>query len=136
MQERKAKASSNLLQTARNTLRKLLPAKDDVLSMHTAARQWLMLIHTMLAQPFGLNTSEELIKVYNDMLKPDVDTMTLAAWLLELALTVDQGPSLQGSPATSTNRAHRASNFARAVSDAVETTPFSHDRLLGTIRGL
>jgi hypothetical protein len=136
VQDRRLKASAHILDIARSTLLKLVPSKEDVYSMGKAAGKWLDLIHTVLAQPFGLNSHQELLDSYDDMVKPDVDTMTLAAWLLDIALTAQQEPKFQGSPATSISLIRRASDFARAVSDAVETTIFSHDRLLGTVPGL
>ena len=135
-QDRKAKAVTHLLDIARETLQKLIPSKEDVYSIAKTASTWLELVAAMLAQPFGLNSQQELIESYDDMLKPNVDTMTLAAWLLDLAVTVQQEPAMHGSPATSLKRFHRASDFCRAVAEAVETTLISHDRLLGTIQGL
>ncbi|KAJ9603200.1 hypothetical protein H2200_012495 [Cladophialophora chaetospira] len=136
LQDRRAKAVAHLLNTARETLQKLIPSKEDVFSMAKTASKWLDLVAAILAQPFGINSQQELIDSYDDMLKPDVDTMTLAAWLLDLAVTVQQEPEAHGSPATSLKRFHRGSDFCRAVSEAVETTLISHDRLLGTIKGL
>ncbi|KIW62166.1 hypothetical protein, variant [Phialophora macrospora] len=104
--------------------------------MARSASKWLNLVNAVLAQPFGLNSQQELLESYDNMLKPDVDAMNLAAWLLDLALTAQQEPQLHSSPATSLNRFHKVSDFSRAVSDTVEATLFSHDRLLGTVQGL
>lgn len=135
-QDRKAKATIHLLDIARETLQKLIPSKEDVMSIASTASTWLELVAAVLTQPFGLNSQQELIESYDNMLKPSVDTMTLASWLLDLAVTVQQEPAVHGSPATSLKRFHRASDFCRAVAEAVETTLISHDRLLGTIQGL
>ncbi|OCT48023.1 putative C6 finger domain protein [Cladophialophora carrionii] len=135
-QDRRVKASAHLLESARERLQRLVPSKVDVMNMARTASKWLDLVNAVLAQPFGLNSQQELLDSYDNMLKPDVDAMTLAAWLLDLALTAQQEPQLYNSPATSLNRFHTVSDFSRAVSDTVESALFAHDRLLGTVQGL
>ncbi|EXJ54741.1 hypothetical protein A1O7_10082 [Cladophialophora yegresii CBS 114405] len=135
-QDRRAKASAHLLDSARERLQRLVPAKEDVVNMARTASKWLDLVNSVLPQPFGLNSQQELLDSYDNMLKPDVDAISLAAWLLDLALTAQQEPRVYNSPATSLNRFHKVSNFSRAVSDTVESALFNHDRLLGTVQGL
>ena len=136
LQDRKAKGSSHLHDVARTTLQRLVPSKEDVLGLDLGARQWLEVIEAVLSQPFGLNTHEEMVENYDGMLKSDVDAMTLAAWLLDIALMAQHEPHFQRSPETSITRFYKAADFTRAVSDAVETTLFAHDGLLGTVSGL
>jgi hypothetical protein len=135
-QGRRVKASAHLLDFARERLQRLVPSKTDALNMARTASKWLDLVNSVFPQPFGLNSQQELLDSYDSMLKPDVNPMTLAAWLLDLALTAQEEPQLHSSPATSLNRFHKVSDFCRAVSDTIEATLFSHDRLLGTVQGL
>ncbi|KIW22220.1 uncharacterized protein PV07_12130 [Cladophialophora immunda] len=136
LQERKAKASAHLLDLARQTLQQLIPQREDVLDMARTASKWIDLVHAMLPQPFAVKSQRELLDSYESMCAPDADAMSLASWLLDLAVTAQQEPQDQGSPATSLRRFHRISDFSRAISDAVENTLISHDRLMGTTQGL
>ncbi|OAP55553.1 hypothetical protein AYL99_10526 [Fonsecaea erecta] len=136
LQERKAKASAHLLDLARQTLQQLIPQRDDVVEMARTASKWINLVHAILPQPFAVKSQRELLDSYETMCAPDADTMNLASWLLDLAVTAQQEPQDQGSPETSLKRFHRISDFSRAISDAVERTLISHDRLMGTTQGL
>jgi len=136
VEDRRVKASAHLLDRARQTLQQLIPRREDVLDMARTASKWIDLVHSILPQPFAVKSQQELLDSYESMCTPDADTMHLASWLLDLAVTAQQEPQDQGSPATSLKRFHRISDFSRAISDAVESTLISHDRLMGTIQGL
>ncbi|EXJ57785.1 uncharacterized protein A1O5_12343 [Cladophialophora psammophila CBS 110553] len=136
LQERKAKASAHLLNTARQALQQLIPRREDVLDMGRTASKWIDLVQALLPHPFAVRSQQELVESYENMCAPDADAMNLAAWLLDLAVTAQQNTQDQGSPATSLKRFHRISDFSRAISDTVEGTLISHDRLMGTIQGL
>lgn len=136
LQDRRAKASSNLLQIAKETLQKLIPPKEEVMIMARTASKWMDLVHAVLPQPFAVTSQQELLEACDQMRKEDVDTLTLAGWLLDLAVTAQQEPQVHESPTTEFKRISRISDFSRAVSDAVESTLLSHDRLLGSMNGL
>lgn len=136
LQDRRTKASSNLLQTAKETLQKLIPPKEEVMVMARTASTWIDLVYAVLPQPFAVTSHQELLEAYDQMRKEDVDTLDLAAWLLDLAVTAQQEPQVLESPTTEFKRISTISDFSRAVSEAVESTLLSHDRLLGSTKGL
>ncbi|KAH0827670.1 putative C6 finger domain protein [Fonsecaea pedrosoi] len=136
LQDRKAKASTHLLDLARQTLQQLIPQREDARDMAKTASKWIDLVHALLPQPFAVKSHTELLDSYESMCAPDADAISLASWLLDLAVTGLQEPQDHGSPETSLKRFRRIHDFARAVSDAVESKLISHDRLMGTIEGL
>lgn len=135
-EDRKVKGSTYLLDMARQVLQKLIPAKEDLASLATSSSSWLDLLHTLLPQPSAARSERELSESYDDMLKPDVDTISLASWLLTIAITVQQIPGEYRSPTAQPGNIHKLSSFARAVSEAVESTILHHERLLCNPQGL
>ena len=133
VQDRKTKAAAQLLHIARQALQKLIPPRDEFEEIASSSSKWLFLLHTLLPQPFAILSQQELLGSYDDIQKPDVDAISLGTWLLTLAITAQQDPQAYGSPDTPTSN---SSYFCRAVSDTVENTILSHDRLVGTIKGL
>lgn len=136
LQDHKAKTSARLLDMARRALQRLIPSQDDVSEFARSASGWLALLHTLLPQPLGVRSQQDMLEGYEEMHKPDVDAISLASWLLTIAITALQSPQVRGSSATKLKGYHRFSRFSRAVSDTVESTILSHDRLICTIPGL
>lgn len=138
LQDRKARTSAHLLDTAKQALQKLIPSKEDVesIAINGYASRWLVLVHTLFPQPFMVKTHQEMVSSYDDMQAPKVEPMALASWLLAVALTAVQVPQEKGSPGAQLNLFQRASYFARAIAETVEKMILSHDRLIGTIQGL
>ena len=136
LQDRKAKASAHLLDVARLALQKLIPPKDELSHMTGSASKWLVLLHALLPQPSVVKSGQEILENYDNMHKPDVDAISLASWLLVVAVTAQKIPQEHDSPGTKFKKCQRLSVFSRAVSDTVEGTILSHDRLIGSIQGL
>jgi hypothetical protein len=136
LQHRKAKASTHLLDLARHALQKLIPSKDEVLGIVGSSSIWLVLLHTLLPQPFTAKSQNEILKSYDEMQKPDVCAISLASWLLTLALTAYETPQDDGSPATRLKGYYRSTSFPRAISNIVESKIISHDKLICTIEGI
>jgi hypothetical protein len=125
LRHRNAKASAHLLDRAKSALQKLIPSKEQFLKLarsSSSSSKWLVLLHDMLPQPFMIKSQQEFFESYNDMVEPEVPTLSLAAWLLTVALT--------------TQAVQESLDFSRALSDVVESTILSHDRLTGTVQGL
>lgn len=133
LQDRKAKAPVHVLDTARQALQKLIPSKGEVSHLARSASRWLGLLNTLLPQPFSVKSQQEMLESYDEMHKPDVDVISLASWLLTIAITTQQTPHEQDSAAKGYQS---LSNFPRAVCDIVESTIISDDRLICTIQGL
>ena len=78
LHDRKARASTHLLDTSRHALRKLIPSKHEVSHIARSASRWLDLLHTLLPQPFAVKSQQEILECYEEMCKPDTDTISLA----------------------------------------------------------
>lgn len=126
LQDRKAKASVHLLDAARQALQKLIPQKDEVIEVARSASKWFGLIVALLPQPFAIKSELEMVELYDEMHKPDVDAIYLGSWLVTIAMAIQETPQ--------ENASHL--NFSRAVSDRVESTILSHDGLICTLPGL
>ncbi|KIX07248.1 uncharacterized protein Z518_01901 [Rhinocladiella mackenziei CBS 650.93] len=136
LRDRKAKASARLLDTARQALQKLILPKDEVSDLVRSATTWLDLAHALLPRPFAVKSQQELLDAYDNIIKPDVDVISLASWLLDVAVTAQQVPQDHHSPVTRLKRFQSTSVFTQAVSDTVEKTILNHDRLISTVQGL
>lgn len=135
--ERRARSTTNLTESARHALQRLIPSKEEVSEIANSAFEWLPLLETLLPQPSAVKSKQEILDSYELMHTPNVDALSLASWLVALAITAQQGPQEGGSPAFQHRKYYqRWVDFSRAVYDAVEKTILCHDRLLGTISGL
>jgi hypothetical protein len=134
LENRKAKSSAHLQDHARQALQKLIPSKEEV--SDGSASKWLFLIHTLFPQPCAVKSQHEMLESYDDMHKSDVDVIKLASWLLTVTITAQQMQHDHDSPATQYQKRQKAALFSRAVSDTVESTILSHDRLVASVQGL
>ncbi|THC91998.1 hypothetical protein EYZ11_008528 [Aspergillus tanneri] len=135
-QDRRVKVPTHLFNLARQALQKLIPPKDEVLGIVRSASEWLPILHNLFPQPGAATCQQELFERFDEMCSPDVDAISLATWLLTVALTGQQSPQEDISPHVQHRRSQEWSKFCRAVSNAVENNIMSHDRLVGTIPGL
>ncbi|KAE8150829.1 hypothetical protein BDV25DRAFT_104898 [Aspergillus avenaceus] len=122
------KTCDQLALRARPKLQALIPSKPNVAYIAGSAYDWLHVLQAMFPQPLMVRSQDELLERYDHMVKPDVDPIDLASWLLILALTAQQIPQDESFM----NRVL----FSRRVMDTVESTLMCHDRLLGTVEGL
>lgn len=136
LQDRKTRSSTNLLDVARQALQRLIPPKDQVLNITQSSSKSLELLHALLPHPFEVRSQQEMLENYEDMHKPDVHAISLASWLLTIAITVQQTPYPNDGESEELRNFQRWSGFSKAVSDTVESTILSHDRLVGTTQGL
>ncbi|KAI7968142.1 hypothetical protein EIK77_010312 [Talaromyces pinophilus] len=136
LHERKAKASAHILDTARETLQKLIPSKSEVSQIVRSAPSWLDLLHTLLPQPFAVESQQEILECYDEMCKPDTDAISLATWLISIAITVQEIPQGSNSLSPQLNECRKYSRFPRLVSEVIESTLICYDRLICTVKGL
>ncbi|KAJ6110952.1 hypothetical protein N7486_003187 [Penicillium sp. IBT 16267x] len=136
LQERRERASANLLDTAREALQGLIPPKEEVVQIYKSAFEWLRILHTLLPQPLIARSEKEALENYEKMKEPNVDTMKLASWMLTLAITAQQTPQERMLTPGRSGECMKRFELSRVISDTVERTIISHDRLLGTTSGV
>lgn len=137
LQDRRARASARLLDDARRALQQLIPSKNEISHMVNSTWAFLPLIRHMFPDPYGVASEQELLESYEDMCKPDVDAVRLASWLLVTALTALQTSPERGYSRDELKRRYRRRlYFSRIVSNTVQSTILSHDRLMGTVQAL
>ncbi|KAI9036663.1 fungal specific transcription factor domain-containing protein [Aspergillus affinis] len=134
--DRRMKVFAHLHDRARRALQRLIPPKADVLTIANSASQWLPLVYSLFPQPGAIKSQQELGECFEDMNRPDTDPISLASWLLTVALTGQQIQGEDNDRKSQLQKSHEWSKFCRAVSDTVETTIIPHDRLVSTISGL
>jgi hypothetical protein len=122
-QDRNTKPSSRMLDVARRALQKLIPSKEEVLDIARSAFKWLILLQTLLPQPFTITSEQEMVESYEAMHQPDVHALYLASWLLAIAITARQQ---EHNPDRELQKSQWWSNFSRAVSDTVESSILYH----------
>ncbi len=117
-----------------SSLRRLMPSREDMLTIIEHASSWLLLYSTLFPMVNATKTSEEMLLLYDKVQDPDADPVTISALLLYVAVTVQQ------SPDDTTGRAAEsikdASTFVKEVSDTVERLVVSNDALAGTLEGI
>ncbi|RFU24282.1 hypothetical protein B7463_g12060, partial [Scytalidium lignicola] len=136
LQDRKSKTSTHLLDVARQALQRLIPSKQEVSDIDASASRWLVILHTLLPQPFAAKSYQDILDSYEEMHRPDVDAISLASWLLTIAITNQQFSREQHSPSTQYKDYQVVSSFSRAISDIVESTILPHERLICTVKGI
>jgi hypothetical protein len=94
------------------------------------------LLHTLLPQPFAAKSQEDILDCYVEMRKPDIDVISLATWLITVAITAQQIPQEHDGPHNPLDGHQNYSRFSRLVSEIVENTLVSDDRLICTVEGL
>lgn len=125
------------LNTARTILQRFIPPKSDIQMKSGHVPRWQRLLHEIMPLALPPESAEELLSSYDAMMQPDVDTMTLAAWLLGIAVVTQQALPDDGSSPTGLVRHYQnRSSYVRALADTVETHILSHDSLIGTVRGV
>jgi hypothetical protein len=124
LHDHKARACAHLLDTARHALQKLIPSKYEVSHIARFASRWLDLFHALLPQPLAVKS------------QPDTDAIGLATWLITIAITAQQIPQEHDSLSTQLDGRQRYLRFSQLVSEVVERTLISHDRLMCTVEGL
>lgn len=121
---------------AKLKLQALIPDREDVLVLAGHVTGWSKFVAAIFPS-FSLPPNEEqIISSYDQMKSPSVDTWFLANWLLVLALCAQQVPQDSSSPSQLLQSMRKRYLFANTVADTAEATLLSHDRLLGTIKGL
>lgn len=125
-----------LLSTARNSLQGLIPSKDEIFRLTHSCSEWLIMLHSFFQLPFGAKCGMELIASYQEMHSPNVDTMRLASWLLDVALIAEQLPPKYESMEARLDQRERQKWLSNAISEAVDNTILVHDILTGSIHGL
>ncbi|KAH6681823.1 putative Zn(II)2Cys6 transcription factor [Halenospora varia] len=134
--DRKAKAITNILDSARNAFQRVIPPKDEIADIANSAFSWLIMLDGLFPQSLAVGSRQEILESYDAMHEPDVDPVSLASWLLAVAITAQQVPQDLDSSATPPRRHQKWLSFTRAVSETVEKSILSHDRILGTVQGL
>lgn len=135
-QDGRYRGSTQLRDRARRALQRLIPPKGDILRVANCASQWLPLIYALFPQPGAIRSQQEISENFENMSKPDIDPISLASWLLTVALTGQQVQGQDNDRDVKLHGSHGWSKFCRAVSDTVETTIMPHDRLVTSIPGL
>ncbi|KAL4783316.1 major facilitator superfamily domain-containing protein [Aspergillus varians] len=136
LQERRVKASAHLLESVRPSLQKLIPSKERTAEMMVCSYDWLQTMQYVLPQPSAPTSNQEILGQYEDMCRPDVGVVSLASWLLVVAITAHQVPQGTDTPENASGWFRKRIEFARNVSDTVEHVVMAHDRLVGTLEGL
>lgn len=134
--ERRVKASTHLLETAKRALQVLIPPREEVSDISKNGPGWLTIQSILLPQPFTPQSEPEILESYEKMLDPDVDPIRLASWLLTIALTAQQAPAGKDRPGTQHELWQQRLALSRVISETVDSTILCHDKLIGTTQGL
>ncbi|KAH8658869.1 putative C6 finger domain protein [Tricladium varicosporioides] len=134
--DRKAKAITNILDSARNALQRVIPPKEEIANIANSAFRWLIMLDGLFPQSLAVRSRQQMLESYDAMHELDVDPVSLASWLLAVAITAQQVPQDLDSPTASPRVHQKWLEFTRIVSETVEKSILSHDRILGTVQGL
>ncbi|KAL3442785.1 hypothetical protein BJX65DRAFT_286246 [Aspergillus insuetus] len=128
-----AKGSTQLLNTARVALQRLIPPEVEVYRLADRASPWLPALYSLFPLPFAAKSQEELVSVYEEMKTPNVEPMQLASWLLSLSFVVEQ---LHQDELCCGGLEQWPTGISNEISDVVKMRVLAHDTLLSSIRGL
>lgn len=136
MHEHTSTGYTHSLDTARQALQNLIPSKDEISDLTEFASEWLEMLYAFFPLSFTASSRQEVLDCYEQMHTPDVDTMTLASWLLTVAIAVEQMPEKHEGSATWLRRGEGPLRLSRAISHTMETIVLCNDNLIGSIQGL
>lgn len=126
------KASSTMINRARNRLQALLPPKEDVRQILMSAGSWLTLYNALFPTITMFTHAQEMLAKYESLQGPDANPMSVASLLISISITVVQRPD----PHKERSGIKDPATFVRKVSEAVEETIVSNDQLAGTLEGI
>jgi hypothetical protein len=135
-EERQGKVSAHFSRLVRPRLQSLIPPKDEVQEIAGSSFDWLTMLHTLLPQPCTVVSQKELLVRYEEMCSPDVNIVTLASWLLALAITAQQLPQDTENREDQLRKGQKRTDLCRKIANTLEGTLLCHDRLLATAEGL
>ncbi|GFF52090.1 hypothetical protein IFM46972_09452 [Aspergillus udagawae] len=130
------KVSTHFSRLVRPRLQSLIPPKDEVIEIAGSSYDWLTMLHTLLPQPCTVVSQQDLVVRYDEMCSPDVNIVTLASWLLALAITAQQLPQETENREDQLRKCQKRSGLCRKITNTMESTLLCHDRLLATGEGL
>ncbi|KPM43734.1 hypothetical protein AK830_g2774 [Neonectria ditissima] len=133
---RARKALAHLADTARAALQPLIPSKEDVAVFAGHASGWQLLLHFVVPVASMSKPGHELLAQYEDMRQPTVDPLSLASWLIAIAITVEQMPREVASGGFTSKWSTNTSRFSTAVAEAVERTIVARETLSGSLEGV
>jgi hypothetical protein len=126
----------HLSTVARNLLQPLIPDKEDIITVSSRASGLLKLLHELFPITFMVKTGDELLAQYDIVREPTVDPVSLALWLLSVALTIEHIPKTPLEPESSEKWLVDAARYPKAVMDAVETSVVACDQMVCTVSGI
>lgn len=130
------KISTQFSRVVRPRLQRLIPPKDEVIEIAGSSFDWLTLLHTLLPQPCTVVSQQDLVVRYEEMCSPDVNILTLALWLLALAIMAQQLPQQSENSEDQLRKCQKRADLCRQIINTMESTVLCHDRLLATGEGL
>ncbi|KAH2404516.1 hypothetical protein KXV53_000543 [Aspergillus fumigatus] len=130
------KISTQFSRVVRPRLQSLIPPKDEVIEIAGSSFDWLTLLHTLLPQPCTVVSQQDLVVRYEEMCSPDVNILTLALWLLALAIMAQQLPQQSENSEDQLRKCQKRADLCRQIINTMESTVLCHDRLLATGEGL
>jgi hypothetical protein len=117
-----------------SALRRLMPSREDMLTITAHASSWLFLYNALFPMINLTKTSDEMLSQYDKLQDSNSGPVAIASLLLSVAMTVQQAPDeTAGLAAKSIGD---ASSFIKDVSDSVERTVVSDDALAGSLEGI
>jgi hypothetical protein len=136
LNDHQARSTTILLNKARHALQKAIPLKYEVAHITGSGSIWLEFFHDLFPQPFALKSRQDILECYEEMCKSDTNAITLATWLITIAITAHQVPQQCGNQSASPDSCQSYSKFSQTVSEIVESTLVSHDSVISTVNGL
>jgi hypothetical protein len=113
-------------------LRRLIPPREDMVVIAQHATSWLKIYNELF--PVIEDTGDGLLPKYEKIQDPNTDTVTIAAFVLTVALTVQQAPDdTSGSAVKSISD---AAAYIKEVSDTVDRLVVRNDVLAATLDGI
>ncbi|KAK6837209.1 hypothetical protein RU639_001369 [Aspergillus parasiticus] len=121
-----------LLDAARMSLQRLIPSRVEVNKLAEKVSEWVTVLDSLFPLPSVARSRVEVVTLYGEMERPNVDPIRLASWLLNIVYMAEQLPQ----EATHRDGREPQHELSSQISDTVETAVLAHDNLIGSIQGL
>ncbi|KAF7540290.1 hypothetical protein G7054_g1512 [Neopestalotiopsis clavispora] len=133
---RSSTVATQLSSATTATLQSLVPAKEQVILLADASSGWLTLLHDVFPIMTDIKSGVEILSRYDDVLRPTANTLTVASWLLIVAITAQHSAGSQHQIIVRNRRPMNGPAYSRMVAESVERSAVTRDQLMTSVDGI
>jgi hypothetical protein len=133
---RSSTVATQLSSATTAALQSLVPVKEQVILLADASSGWLTLLHDVFPIMTDIKSGVEIVSRYDDVLRPTAKTLTVASWLLIVAITAQHSAGSQHQIIVRNRGPMNGPAYSRMVAESVERTAVTRDQSMTSVDGI